>query len=70
MTDGNTVSVPDDLYERCEQNIENTDFESVEQYIQFILSEVFKGKNEHHHHTVEKYDVAEEQLEALGYLDQ
>jgi hypothetical protein len=69
MTDRYTVSVPAELYERCERNIENTTFNSVDQYIQFILSEVLKPEHNPGGGTSKNHVVAEEQLEALGYLD-
>lgn len=69
MTDDHMVSVPADLYNQCERNIEGTTFESVDQYVQFILSEVLQPGEEPVDDTAGSQDVAEEQLEALGYLD-
>jgi Arc/MetJ-type ribon-helix-helix transcriptional regulator len=70
MTDEYSVSVPADLYKQCERNIENTTFESVDQYVRFILSEVLERENSPSSETDDSHDVAKEQLEALGYLDQ
>ncbi len=70
MTNEYAVSVPAELYKQCERNIENTSFESVDQYIQFILSEVVKTESSSGIKTDEDYNVDEDQLRALGYLDQ
>lgn len=68
MTDTYTVSVPADLYEQCEKNIDGTTFESVDQYVQFVLSEVITHSDQRNAETSDD-DISEEQLEALGYLD-
>ena len=69
MPDEHTVVVPAELYERCERNVEKTTFESVDQYIQFILSEVVTEEGVSDNDAAGSRDVAEEQLEALGYLN-
>ena len=70
MTKDPVVTVPPELYEQCEQQIEGTTFESVDEYVEFVLAEVLapapamtdaEGTVSH--------DGTEDQLEALGYLD-
>ena len=64
-----TVSVPDDLYKQCHRNISGTEFESVDEYIQFVLSEVVKADTDAAVDASADREVDEDQLEALGYLD-
>lgn len=70
MTDDRTVTVPADIYEQCERNVEETTFESADEYVQFILSEVVYPEE-----TATEVDgtagseATAGQLEALGYLD-
>lgn len=70
MTDDPTVTVPPDLYERCEQQTEDTTFESVDEYVEFVLSEVLEPtETATDADGTASHDATEEQLEALGYLD-
>lgn len=69
MTDKHTVSVPATMYERCEQMIEGTNFESVDQYVRFVLAEVLDPEETASGGTDHDSAVDEGHLEALGYLD-
>ncbi|KAA9398350.1 hypothetical protein Har1130_04610 [Haloarcula sp. CBA1130] len=64
-----TVSVPDDLYEQCRRNISGTEFESVDEYVQFVLSVVGEPASENAADSSADREVDKDQLEALGYLD-
>lgn len=70
MTDDLMLTVPADIYEQCERNVEGTTFESVDEYVHFIISEVVT-----HEETATEADgttgseATAEQLEALGYLE-
>lgn len=64
-----TVSVSATMYEQCEQIIEGTNFESVDQYVQFVLSEVLEPDETGPGDTNDNSAVDEGHLEALGYLD-
>lgn len=69
VTNEYTISVSVDLYDYCEQKIKYTDFETVDQYVQFILSEIIKDENKSEIDINNSHDITEDQLEALGYLD-
>lgn len=64
-----TVSLPDDLYEQCNRTISGTEFESVDEYVQFVLSEVLAADVGASPNNAARPDVDEDHLEALGYLD-
>jgi Arc/MetJ-type ribon-helix-helix transcriptional regulator len=70
MIDDPTVTVPPEIYEQCEQQIKGTTFESVDEYVEFVLSEVLDPtKAVADADTTGSHGATEEQLEALGYLD-
>ena len=65
-----TVSLPEELCKKIETRIRDTEFDSVEEYVLFVLEEVIKDERE------EEVPVGEEdeeevkkRLKALGYLD-
>ena len=64
------VFLPAELYQQVKKRAEATSFESVEEYVIFVLSEVLKEEED------EKFTPDSEQekevkkrLRALGYLD-
>jgi Arc/MetJ-type ribon-helix-helix transcriptional regulator len=69
MPSNPTVALSPELYEQCEQRIEQMDFNSVDEYVQFILSEVVKSQEGVKDDETVTRNVTEEQLKALGYLD-
>jgi len=68
-TDGRTVAIEEHLYERVERRIAKTNFESVDEYVTFVLEEVVAGDDvDEAHEEVDKEDV-QARLRSLGYLD-
>lgn len=64
-----TVEVEDHLYERVEQRITGMDFDSVDEYVQFVLEEVVAvDAEEGSYEDVDDEDV-QARLRSLGYLD-
>ncbi len=70
-SESGAVNLPAELYRRVKDKAAATNFESVDEYVIFVLSEVLKEEDEG-----EKLAVASEQekeikkrLKALGYLD-
>ena len=67
--DGRTVAVDDHLYERVERRIARTNFDSVDEYVAFVLEEVVAGDEaDEAYGDVDDEDV-EARLRSLGYLD-
>ena len=64
-----TVSLPAELYTKIEQRVADTEFHSVDEYVNFVLEEILK--EEEPETTFSKEDEAEvkKRLKALGYLD-
>ena len=64
------VSLPAELYGRIEERVKATGFGSVDEYVIFVLEEVFKDEEEEGE-AYSKEDEAEvrKRLKALGYLD-
>jgi len=69
MTDDPNVTLTPDLYAACEQAIDGTTFDSVDEYAQFVLQEAVADPSEETGETADRPAGTEEQLEALGYLD-
>lgn len=76
-TDDATVRLPPDLRAECESRIEGTNFDSVEEYVQFVVAEVVDADVDRDGVTAgsdeskgsrDESDAVTERLEGLGYL--
>jgi len=65
------VKIPDDIYEKIEQRLKETEFESVDEYVTFVLREVLASLEEEEEQVFseEEEEKVKERLRALGYLD-
>jgi|AntRauTorcE11897_2_1112592.scaffolds.fasta_scaffold00002_117 Arc/MetJ-type ribon-helix-helix transcriptional regulator len=67
--DSRSVAIEEHLYERVERRIAKTNFESVDEYVTFVLEEVVAGDDlDETHEEVDEDDV-QARLRSLGYLD-
>ena len=65
-----TVSIPTNLYDAIQERVEGTEFNSVEEYVTFVLEEVIKDDDEEETaFTAEDEEEVKKRLRALGYLD-
>lgn len=68
------ITLSDDLAERIEQRIQHTEFESVDEYTEFVLSEVVtraeRESDNMDHDTTASADEVENRLQSLGYLEE
>ena len=68
MTKYTTVSIPEPLYRKVKEFIEDTGFTSSSDFVTFVLREIFmetKAKKQ----TVKKKSIVYERLKALGYIE-
>lgn len=63
---GVRVALSEQLTEQCERRIQGTEFDSVEEYVQFIVREVVEG-DDREGVSEDATDELERRLEALGY---
>jgi len=65
------VSLSAELYDRIEARVKATEFDSVEEYVNFILEEVLREEDEDEGRAFSKEDEEEvkKRLKALGYMD-
>ncbi len=65
------VKIPDDVYEKIEERLKETEFESVDEYVTFVLREVLASLEEEEEQVFseEEEEKVKERLRALGYLD-
>ena len=66
-----TVAIRPDLYERVENRLQRSPFDTVDEYVTFVLEEVLVRVEEStpdDEEVVDRNEV-ESRLEALGYLD-
>ena len=70
------VFLPAELYKRVEERVRISDFESVDEYVAFVLEEVLKAVSEEEEGEEEEVSLSEEEeeevkrrLRALGYLE-
>lgn len=66
---GKTVSVPEPLYNRIKDRCEGTGFESVDEYVEYVLREVVEDEEEEEEEfSEEDEEKVRERLKALGYM--
>ena len=68
-----TITLSDDLVERLEARVQYTDFETVDEYAEFTLSEVVTRVERESDETADSavpQDEVQDRLESLGYLNE
>ena len=70
-SESGAVNLPAELYRRVKDRAAATNFESVDEYVIFVLSEVLKEEDEDEKLAVDSEQEKEikKRLKALGYLD-
>lgn len=64
------VLLPASLYKKIEERVNATEFNSVEEYVTFVLEEVLKDEGEEEKtFSKEEEEEVKKRLRALGYLD-
>jgi Arc/MetJ-type ribon-helix-helix transcriptional regulator len=69
--DMRVVRIPAEIYEKIEERIKETEFESVDDYVTYVLREVLASLEEEEEQVFseEEEEKVKERLRALGYLD-
>lgn len=63
------ISIPREIYERIKRRIEGTEFQSVENYIMYVLEQVTSEASvKHEVYSDEDKKNIEGRLRALGYI--
>jgi hypothetical protein len=64
------IELPPELHERCASRIEGTEFESVEEYVTFVLEVLFEQEDGDRNieRSAEDDEAMKERLESLGYM--
>ena len=66
------ITVSDDLADRIESRIQHTNFDSVDEYAEFVLAEVVTSverEGDDSHDSTASNDEVENRLKSLGYLE-
>ena len=65
------VAIRKDLYEKIEKRVEATEFNSVSEYVNYVLEEVLEQitDDEKDVYSKEDEEKVKEKLRSLGYLD-
>ncbi len=72
MADKVKVDIRKDIYDRIAKRVEVTEFETVGEYVDYVLEEVLSQVEEEEEEQVyskEDEDKVKEKLRSLGYLD-
>ena len=72
MTDqgkNKAVMIPADLYGRIDERAKSAGFESVEEYVAFVMEEVLKENEQQPAFSKEEEEEVKKRLKALGYLE-
>ena len=68
-----TVTIPEDVYKKIEGRIEGAGFDSVSDYVTYVLREVLASLEEEEEEeqvfSEEEEEKVKERLRALGYID-
>jgi len=64
-----TVFLPAELYSKIEERVNATDFNSVDEYVEFVMAEVVKEEEEERAFSEEEEEEVKKRLKDLGYLD-
>ena len=69
--DKKAVFIQADLYDMVENRITDLDFGSVDEYVEFVITEILKDEDDEEEVTFSKEEEKEvkKRLKALGYLD-
>ena len=70
MTD---ITVPEELANRIETRVQQTEFETVDEYAEFVLSEVvtrIERETDRSAESSTSREGVQERLESLGYLEE
>ncbi|KXB02458.1 CopG family transcriptional regulator [candidate division MSBL1 archaeon SCGC-AAA261F17] len=62
-----TVSIPPELFKKIKERIKGTGFDSVSEYVTYVLREVVEEEEEEEF-SEEDEEKVKERLRALGYL--
>ncbi len=70
MVEMEEIKIPKPLYEKIAERLKDTEFESVEEYVIFVLNEVVTEpeQKEEPALTKEEEEKVKERLKGLGYL--
>jgi len=63
-----TLSLPPELYQRIEERVRATGFESVDEYVIFVLEEVLREDEEGTVLSEQEDEEVKKRLRSLGYL--
>ncbi len=63
-----SLEIPQEHIEYCEQVVETTEFETVEEYLSYVIEEIAIGVDCHEGSPHSMPDNVSDQLESLGYL--
>lgn len=62
------IDIPEPLAAQIEDRIADTEFDTVETYVQFVLREVVADQREAEAERTSEDETVERRLESLGYL--
>jgi len=68
----NNVFIPEELYEKIQNRLKETDFNSVSEYVAYVLGQVIselEEEQEEEHFTKEDEEKVKERLRSLGYIE-
>jgi len=63
------VEIPKDIADKIEERMKDTDFNSLSEYVNYVLREVVSEEEEEEVFSEEDEEKVKERLRALGYLD-
>ena len=63
------IEIPETLAKKIEKMIEGTSFDSISDYVTYVLEELLEEEEEEEIFSEEEEEKIRERLRALGYLD-
>jgi len=63
------ISISDEIYKKIKKRVKDTNFKSVEEYVNFVLREVISEVEKEPVFSKEEKEEVKGRLKALGYLE-
>ena len=63
-----TFSIPEEIFKKLEKKVNSTDFDSIEEYLNFILKQVCEEESNSQNFDEEESEIQKQRLKDLGYL--
>jgi Arc/MetJ-type ribon-helix-helix transcriptional regulator len=69
MKNGKSISLPSDLYQKLEKKVSETGFNSVDEFVAYVLEKVLEDDEPEKEMSAEDEAEVKKRLKSLGYFE-